>query len=73
FLGYWNDYLWPLVMCQGAGCTLSAGLANFQGQYNYNYGVLMAGAVIAAVPILIAFLFAQKWIVRSIAYTGVRG
>lgn len=70
FLGYWNDYLWPLVMCQGAGCTLSAGLANFQGQQTTNYGLLMACAVIAALPILAVFLVAQRWIVQSVAFTG---
>lgn len=73
FLGYWNDYLWPIVMCQGDGCTLAAGLAKFQGQQTTNYGLLMAGATVAALPILAFFVVAQRWIVRSIAFTGSKG
>lgn len=73
FLAYWNDYLWPLVNCEGAGCTLTAGLANFQGQYALNFGVLMAGSVLASVPTVAVFLVAQKWIVRSITFYGLKG
>ena len=73
FLGYWNDYLWPLIVCEGEGCTLTPGLRNFQGQYTFEYGILMAGAVIAAVPVLIVFVIAQRWVVQSVASSGVKG
>ncbi len=73
FIGYWNDYLWPLVTCQGAGCTLSPGLRNFQGTYSTQFGLLMAGAVLAAVPVLILYVFAQRYIVQSVTSSGIKG
>lgn len=72
FLAYWNDYLWPLVVCEGAGCTLSPGLANFQSQNNDNYGILMAGSLVAAVPTFIVFIVAQRWVIRSVAHLGLK-
>jgi len=73
FIGYWNDYLWPLVTCQGGGCTLSPGLRNFQGTYSTQFGLLMAGAVLAAVPVLILYVFAQRYIVQSVTSSGIKG
>jgi multiple sugar transport system permease protein len=73
FLAYWNDYLWPLVTCQGPGCTLSPGLRNLQGTYSTQFGLLMAGAVLAAVPVLILYVFAQRWIVQSVTSSGIKG
>jgi multiple sugar transport system permease protein len=75
FLAIWNDYLWPLVNCtfDADACTLQAGLANFQGQYSAEYGLLMAGTVIAAVPVLIFYVFAQRFIIQSVASAGVKG
>ncbi len=73
FLGFWNDYLWPLVTCQGGGCTLSPGLRNFQGTYSTQFGLLMAGAVLAAVPVLTLYVFAQRYIVQSVTSSGVKG
>lgn len=73
FLGYWNDYLWPLIVCQGEGCTLPAGLRTFQGAYTAAFGLLMAGATMAAVPVLVLYVIAQRWIVQSVASAGVKG
>jgi multiple sugar transport system permease protein len=73
FLAYWNDYLWPLIICQGDGCTLPAGLRNFQGAYTAAFGLLMAGATLAAIPVLIIYVFAQRWIVQSVTSSGVKG
>ena len=73
FLAYWNDYLWPLIICQGDGCTLPAGLRNFQGSYTAAFGLLMAGATLAAIPVLIIYVFAQRWIVQSVTSSGVKG
>ncbi len=73
FIGYWNDYLWPLVTCQGGGCTLSPGLRNFQGTYSTQFGLLMAGAVLAAVPVLVLYVFAQRYIVQSVTSSGIKG
>jgi multiple sugar transport system permease protein len=73
FLAYWNDYLWPLVVCQGEGCTLPAGLRTFQGAYTAAFGLLMAGATMAAIPVLVLYVIAQRWIVQSVASAGIKG
>ncbi|CAN5767395.1 carbohydrate ABC transporter permease [soil metagenome] len=73
FLAYWNDYLWPLITCQGGGCTLSPGLSNLQGTYSTRFSLLMAGAVLAATPVLALYVVAQKYIVQSVSSSGVKG
>jgi multiple sugar transport system permease protein len=73
FLGFWNDYLWPLIVCQGPSCTLQPGLRQLQGTYSTRFALLMAGAVIAAVPVLILYIFAQRYIVQSVTSSGVKG
>jgi multiple sugar transport system permease protein len=75
FLGIWNDYLWPLTVCtfDNDSCTLQAGLAYFQGQNTAEYGILMAGTVVAAVPVLVFYVIAQRWIIQSVAASGVKG
>ena len=75
FLAIWNDYLWPLANCtfDSGACTLQAGLVNFQGQYSAEYGLLMAGTVVAALPVLIFYVIAQRFIIQSVASAGVKG
>ena len=73
FLAYWNDYLWPLVVCRGEGCTLPPGLRNFQGQYTAAFGLLMAGATLAAIPVLVLYVAAQRFIVQSVTSAGIKG
>ena len=75
FLAIWNDYLWPLVGCgfDVDACTLQAGLAQFQSQNTAEYGLLMAGTVVATVPVLVFYLFAQRFIIQSVASSGVKG
>ena len=75
FLAIWNDYLWPLVGCSfdSDACTLQAGLAYFQGQNTAEYGLLMAGTVVATVPVLIFYILAQRFIIQSVASSGVKG
>jgi multiple sugar transport system permease protein len=75
FLAIWNDYLWPLVNCtfDSDACTLQAGLVNFQGQYSAEYGLLMAGTAVAAIPVLIFYVIAQRFVIQSVASAGVKG
>jgi multiple sugar transport system permease protein len=73
FLAYWNDYLWPLIVCQGAGCTLPPGLRNLQGEYVTRYGLIMAGAVLSSLPVLAFYLLVQRWIIQSVATAGIKG
>ncbi len=74
FLASWNDFLWPLLILSDRSMkTLPVGLAELQGAYVFEYGPLMAGAVIAALPVLILYLFLQRYIVQSVAMTGLKG
>ena len=72
FLAFWNDYLWPVIMCQD-NCTLPAGLRLLQRQYTGDPGLVMAGATVAAVPVLILYLILQRYIVQSVASSGIKG
>jgi multiple sugar transport system permease protein len=75
FLTSWNDFLWPLLILGGkrVSLTLPVGLATLQGQYNFDYGKLMAGALILTVPVLILYAIFQRYIIRSISMTGIKG
>jgi multiple sugar transport system permease protein len=74
FLANWNDFLWPIyVLLSPENLTLQPGLAQLQGAYSTHFAIVMAGAVIASVPVLVLFFFAQKQIVESVASSGVKG
>lgn len=73
FMGMWNDFIRPLIFINSVeNMTLTLGLANMQGLYSTDWPVLMAGAFISMIPILIVFLFAQDYFVRSITLTGLK-
>lgn len=73
FIGYWNDFAWPLIVTNDLSMrTLPVGLAIFQGQYVTQYSVTMAAAVLASLPMLVAFLIFQKNITEGIAMTGLK-
>jgi multiple sugar transport system permease protein len=73
FMYNWNDLLWPLVIIQSSeNQTLPAGLAVFAGQHVVEYGLLMAGSVLALVPIVLFFLLIQHRFVDSMATTGIK-
>jgi multiple sugar transport system permease protein len=74
FMASWNDFLWPLlIMNKRELQTLPVGLATLQGQFTFDYGVLMAGAAVTAVPVLLIYLFLQRYIVQSVAMSGMGG
>jgi len=69
----WNDFLWPLVITSSDTMrTLPAGLAVFSGQHETQYNLMMAGAVLTLLPLLIAFIFLQRYFVRGIALSGLK-
>ena len=75
FMGNWNDLLWPLIMTSRPETrTITAGLAMLTGHGSSvtPYGVVMAGALISALPLLIVFFFVQKRFVEGIAMTGMK-
>ena len=74
FLSNWNDFLWPVyVLLSPEHQTLQPGLAVLQGAYSTHYAIVMAGAVVASVPVLILFTLAQRHIVESVAASGLKG
>jgi multiple sugar transport system permease protein len=70
----WNDFLWPLIVTNSDGMrVLSIGIASFQGQYTTQYPLLMSGALMATAPMIIVFIFLQKYFIEGIALTGSKG
>ncbi len=74
FLASWNDFLWPLLVLQDRNLlTLAPGLSLLKGAYTSEYGQMMAGSVIVAAPVLLIYLLLQRFIVASVATTGLKG
>ena len=70
----WNDLMWPMIVnTSPEKMTLSAGLSYLQGQYATDYPTMMAGAVMAVLPLLIVFAIFQKQFIEGIAMQGIKG
>ncbi len=73
-LGSWNDLIWPLIAINDdKWYTLQLGLANFQGTRRTQWQLLMAGNVVATLPLLIGFVAAQRQFVATMTFTGMKG
>lgn len=69
----WNDLLWPLVVTTDENMrTLTAGLALFKGQFSAEYGLLMAGSLLALLPMVAAFVLVQRRFIEGVATTGLK-
>jgi multiple sugar transport system permease protein len=74
FMGFWGSYMWPLVVTITEELrTLPIGLKYFVGQHSTNYTQLMAASVIALIPVLILFIFNQRYFVEGIKLSGIKG
>lgn len=74
FLTTWNDLTWPLIAINhDTQYTLQLGLTTFQGQHHTRWSAVMAGNVITVLPVLLAFLVAQKAFIRSVTSSGLKG
>ncbi|MFC9647492.1 carbohydrate ABC transporter permease [Streptomyces sp. NPDC056937] len=74
FLTTWNDLTWPLIAINhDTQYTLQLGLTTFQGQHHTQWSAVMAGNVITVLPVLLAFLFAQRSFIQSITSSGLKG
>ncbi|MEU2084310.1 carbohydrate ABC transporter permease [Streptomyces albus] len=74
FLTTWNDLTWPLIAINhDTQYTLQLGLTTFQGQHHTRWSAVMAGNVLTVLPVLLAFLGAQKSFIRSLTSTGLKG
>ncbi|MDQ0253263.1 arabinosaccharide transport system permease protein [Evansella vedderi] len=70
----WNNFLWPLVVLRTTDMfTLPIGLAGLLSPYGNNYDVLIAGSVLTVLPIIIVFIFAQKYFISSLTAGAVKG
>ena len=73
-LNSWNDFLWPLIITNSPAMrTLPVGLSTFQGQYKTDWNLLMAGSVIAMLPVLLVYIIGQRWFIRGITLSGLGG
>jgi multiple sugar transport system permease protein len=73
FMWSWNDFLWPLIIIDSqAHAPLQLGLSQLQSAHFTQWNLLMAGTVMSQIPMLAVFLLAQRWFVRSIAFTGIK-
>lgn len=74
FLTVWNDLTWPLVaISSDENYTLQLGLTTFQGQHRTEWAAVMAGDVLTTLPVLIAFLLAQRTFIQSLTSSAVKG
>jgi ABC-type glycerol-3-phosphate transport system permease component len=75
FLNSWNDFLWPVIIINSEHLrTIPVGIALFKDPYgNIDYGPLMAATVISTGPMLLAYVVSQKYMIRGIALTGLKG
>jgi multiple sugar transport system permease protein len=73
FMGVFNDFLWALIVVSSEEMrTVQLGLAIFQDQFTTEWDRLMAGSVVATLPILIVFFFAQKYFIAGITLSGLK-
>ena len=74
FMESWNDYLWPLLMLTDRSkMTLPIALSTLNGQYGTEYNVLMAGSRISMIPIILIYIFAQKYFKNGLMAGGIKG
>ena len=74
FLTNWNDFLWPVyVLFSPDSQTLPAGLSTLQSANNVRYDLLMAGAMVASIPVLLIYVFAQRFIIEGVSRSGLKG
>ena len=73
FMGQWNDFLWPLITLKEPELyTLPVSLRFLQGQYDAEYGSLMAAALLTSIPLVVMFVLLQRWFVQGLARTGIK-
>jgi len=74
FMSTWNSFIWPLVITQASDhhVTLPAGLSRLNGRFSTDWNVVMAGSVMTIIPILAFYLVTQRWVIRSVAFTGLK-
>ena len=74
FIGSWSDFLWPLIVLDRPEYyTLPLGVANLAGTFSLDWRLVAAGSVISITPVLLLFMFLQKYIIDTDISSGVKG
>ncbi|MHB8646285.1 MAG: carbohydrate ABC transporter permease [Thermomicrobiales bacterium] len=74
FVKYWNDFLWPLIVLQKSQhYTLPVGVASLQGEFRTDFGLIFAGAALAALPMIVFFLIFQRYFIEGVRMGAVKG
>ena len=73
FLSFWNSYLWPLIVLSPQNPTLQTALSQLQSGYYIDYSIVLAGAVLATLPLLVLFVAAGRQLVSGIMAGAVKG
>lgn len=74
FVRQWNDFLWPLiVLTNSRKFTLPVGVASLQGEFGTDYGIIFAGAALAALPMIVFFLLFQRYFLEGVRMGAVKG
>jgi multiple sugar transport system permease protein len=74
FLATWNDFMWPLiVLSDEAHYTLPVALANLSGEHVQDTELMMAGSVITIIPVMLVFLFLQRYYIQGVMAGSVKG
>ena len=74
FMYSWNNFLWPLIIINSKELmTLPLGLTKLTGRWSTEWNILMAGNTISFIPVLIAYLFAQKYFIKGLTMGGNKG
>ena len=74
FNSVWNDYMGPMIYLDTqTKWTIQLGLATFRREFDTDYGAIMAGTLIALIPIVILYGAAQRYIVEGVAFSGLKG
>jgi multiple sugar transport system permease protein len=74
FVRYWNDFIWPsVVLIRSQFYTLPVGVASLQSEFATDYGLIFAGAALAALPMIIFFMIFQKYFLEGVRMGAVKG
>jgi putative chitobiose transport system permease protein len=74
FIGSWSDFLWPLIVLENQeSYTLPLGVANLSSSLDLNWRLIAAGSIISIAPVMLLFLFVQRYIIPTEAGSGVKG
>lgn len=74
FMSSWNSFIWPLIIISDSNMmTLPVGLSRIQGRWTTQWNLMMAGNLISFIPMLLVYIFTQKYFIKSVAGSGIKG